>query len=84
MFAINSCLMVVSTVYCFVFLEWQTRPEQKSLKEAGVRNPLGDFFDLNNIKQTIGTLTKKRPNNRRLFLWFLLISMAFYTFQRGW
>ncbi|XP_045784698.1 solute carrier family 46 member 3 isoform X1 [Maniola jurtina] len=82
MFAINSCLMLVSTIYCFVFLEWQTRPEQQSLREAQVTNPIRDFFDLSNIKQTMVTLTKKRSNNRRLFLWFLLISMAFYTFQR--
>nr|XP_026500852.1 proton-coupled folate transporter isoform X1 [Vanessa tameamea] len=82
MFAINSCLMMVATAYCFLFLEWQTRPEQKSLREAGVKNPVNDFFDFNNIKQTLVTLTKKRPHNRRLFLWFLLISMAFYTFQR--
>ncbi|XP_052746888.1 proton-coupled folate transporter [Bicyclus anynana] len=82
MFAINSCLMIIATVYSFLFLNWQTRPEQKSLREAGVKNPIGDFFDFNNIKQTIVTLTKKRPNNRRMFLWFLLISMAFYTFQR--
>ncbi|XP_032527478.1 lysosomal proton-coupled steroid conjugate and bile acid symporter SLC46A3 isoform X2 [Danaus plexippus] len=82
MFAINSCLMLVATLYCTVFLKWQTRPEQRSLKDDDVTNPVKDFFDLNNIRQTLITLTKKRSNNRRLFLWFLLISMAFYTFQR--
>lgn len=83
MFAINTCLMAVATLYTVIFLKWQTRPEQKSLKEAGVKNPVKDFFDVNNIVQTIKTLTKRRPHNRTLFLWFLLISMAFYTFQRG-
>lgn len=83
MFTINTCLMVVATLYCLIFLKWQTRPEQMSLREAGVSNPIKDFFDLENIRQTIRTLTKKRAQKRRLFLWFLLICMAFYTFQRG-
>lgn len=83
MFAINTCLMIVATLHCLFFLKWQTSPTQKTLREAGVTNPIRDFFDVKNIKQTITTLTKKRRNNRRLFLWFLLISMAFYTFQRG-
>ncbi|XP_073954643.1 lysosomal proton-coupled steroid conjugate and bile acid symporter SLC46A3 isoform X2 [Choristoneura fumiferana] len=82
MFAINTSLMTIATVYSFFCLKWQTRPEQKSLREAGVRNPFTDFFDVNNIKQTMLTLTKKRTSYRRLFLWFLLISMALYTFQR--
>ncbi|CAH2034555.1 unnamed protein product, partial [Iphiclides podalirius] len=82
MFLINACLMLVATVYCAIALKWQTRPEQKSLREANVRNPIADFFDLRNINRTLVTLSKKRPNNRRLLLWFLLISMAFYTFQR--
>ncbi|XP_059055159.1 proton-coupled folate transporter isoform X2 [Achroia grisella] len=82
MFAINTSLMVLATLYCLIFLEWQTRPEQKSLREANVNNVITDFFDFNNIKRTVITLTKKRHNNRRLYLWFLLISMAFYTFQR--
>lgn len=83
MFGINSCLMLIATLHCLLFLKWQTRPEQQSLRQAGIRNPIADFFDFNNIKQTLVTLTKRRPQNRRLFLWFLLISMAFYTFQRG-
>ncbi|CAH0716106.1 unnamed protein product, partial [Brenthis ino] len=82
MFTINSSLMIISTLYCLFFLKWQTRPEQRSLREAGVKNPITDFFDLQNIKQTCLTLTKNRPDKRRLYLWFLLISMAFYTFQR--
>ncbi|CAG4955371.1 unnamed protein product [Colias eurytheme] len=82
MFAINSCLMALATLHCIFFLKWQTRSEQVSLRDAGIKNPLKDFFDLNNIKQTFVTLTKHRPNNKRMFLWFLLISMAFYTFQR--
>lgn len=83
MFAINTSLMVIATLYTVIFLKWQTRPEQQTMQQAGIRNPIRDFFDVNNIIQTITTLTKKRPNNRTLFLWFLLISMAFYTFQRG-
>ncbi|XP_053624035.1 probable peptidoglycan muropeptide transporter SLC46 isoform X2 [Plodia interpunctella] len=82
MFAINTCLMVLATLHCLIFLEWQTRPEQKSLREANVKNPITDFFDVKNIKQTLVTLTKKRNNNKRIFLWILLVSMAFYTFQR--
>lgn len=82
MFAINTCLMGIATIYTVLFTKWQTRPEQKSLKQAGVKNPVKDFFDINNITQTIKILTKKRPNNNTLFLWFLLISMACYTFQR--
>ncbi|XP_022121523.1 proton-coupled folate transporter [Pieris rapae] len=82
MFAINSGLMILATFHCIFSLDWQTRNEQRSAREANVTNPITDFFNLNNIKKTIITLTKKRPNNRRLFLWFLLVSMAFYTFQR--
>ncbi|XP_026333444.1 proton-coupled folate transporter, partial [Hyposmocoma kahamanoa] len=82
MFLINTSLMVVATLCCILFLKWQTRPEQKSLREAGATNPLTDFLDINNMKQTLRTLSKPRANHRRLFLWFLLISMAFYTFQR--
>ncbi|KAJ0183899.1 hypothetical protein K1T71_000322 [Dendrolimus kikuchii] len=82
MFAINTALMVIATLSAFLLLEWQTRTEMKSLKQAGLKNPITDFFDVKNIMQTVVTLTKKRSNNRRLFLWFLLISMAFYTFQR--
>ncbi|XP_013179411.1 PREDICTED: proton-coupled folate transporter [Papilio xuthus] len=82
MFLINTCLMLIATIYCIFALKWQTRIEQKSLREANVKNPIADFFEWNNISQTVVTLTKKRPNNRRMLLWFLLISMAFYTFQR--
>ncbi|CAH4038424.1 proton-coupled folate transporter [Pieris brassicae] len=82
MFAINSCLMVLATFHCIFFLEWQTRNEQMPVREAGVIDSIKDFFNINNIKETCVTLTKQRPNNRRLFLWFLLVSMAFYTFQR--
>lgn len=82
MFAINTFLMVLATLHCLIFLDWQTRQEQKSLKEAGVKNPFTDFFDTNNIVQTVVTLTRRRSNNKRLFLWLLLTSMAFYTFQR--
>ncbi|VVD02769.1 unnamed protein product [Leptidea sinapis] len=82
MFAINTSLMVLATLYCVLTLKWQSRAEQVSMRDAGVRNPIKDFFDLNNIKQSVTTLTKKRSHNRRMFLWFLLISTAFYTFQR--
>lgn len=30
----------------------------------------------------MNTLTKKRTNNRRMFLWIFLVAMFFYTFQR--
>lgn len=53
------------------------------MKEAGVVNPITDFFDMSNIKSTVVTLTKKRGTNGRIFLWILLLSMALYTFQRG-
>ncbi|KAL4717813.1 hypothetical protein ACJJTC_000962 [Scirpophaga incertulas] len=82
MFAINTCFMVLATLHCLFTLEWQTGPQQKSLSEAGVKNPVVDFFDYNNVRKTIQTLTKWRVGNRRLFLWFLFLSMAFYTFQR--
>lgn len=83
MFAVNTALMTLATLYTLLFLKWQTRPEQKSLREAGVSNPLVDFFDLNNVRNTFHTLAKKRTHMRRTFLWLLLIAMALYTFQRG-
>ncbi|XP_061704830.1 probable peptidoglycan muropeptide transporter SLC46 isoform X2 [Cydia pomonella] len=82
MFVINTTLILLATLHCLFFLKWQTRPEQMSLRDAGVKNPIVDFFDLKNVKQTMLTLVKKRSNHRTLFLWFLLISMALYTFQR--
>ncbi len=41
-----------------------------------------DYFDKNHVIASIKTLTKKRENFRRMYLWIFMVTMALYTFQR--
>ncbi|XP_026465627.1 uncharacterized protein LOC113368295 isoform X2 [Ctenocephalides felis] len=80
MFAINASMLALAVIYSILRLEWQTTSTQRPLREAS--NVITDFFDKEHVKASIGTLTKKRPHHRRLYLWLFMITMALYTFQR--
>jgi PCFT/HCP family folate transporter-like MFS transporter 1/3 len=43
---------------------------------------LGDFFDRKHFQKTISTLTKEREHGFRTYLILMMLSMAFYAFQR--
>lgn len=43
---------------------------------------VSDFFDKKHVIASVQTLTKKRENYHRLYLWIFMIAMALYTFQR--
>lgn len=82
MFAINAFLISMSIVYSLLNLKWQTTPRQESICKIGCTGWMGDFFDHTHIRNSIDTLTKRRPSRRRMLLWTLLAAMFFYTFQR--
>nr|XP_023016601.1 proton-coupled folate transporter [Leptinotarsa decemlineata] len=80
MFLINTTLMLSAVIYTLLRLEWRSSPTQKPLSEAN--NIFLDFFDYNHVKDTIQTLGKKRPDNKRRFLLMLIVMTALYVFQR--
>ncbi|CAH1180344.1 unnamed protein product [Phaedon cochleariae] len=80
MFVINTLLMVMAFLYTLARLKWRSNPRQRPLSEAD--NKFFDFFDYNHVTNTIDTLFKKRPSNRRSYLLILIVMMALYTFQR--
>lgn len=55
--------------------------EEETLKEP---NCLLDFFDKDHLIQSCKTIIKKRPNHGRIYLLAIVLSMALYTFQRGY
>lgn len=79
MFAVNVTLLLLSLIYSFVWLKWQTSPRQQPLSGA---NWLLDFFDMRHVATTMRTLVKSRRNHGKLHLWLLLLAMCLYTFQR--
>lgn len=78
MFSINATLLVIAIIYSLLNLEWQTQQRQ----QISNNNPFIDFFDKKHVEETIKTLTKKRENHGRAYLWILLLAMGLYTFQR--
>ncbi|PSN33957.1 hypothetical protein C0J52_19648 [Blattella germanica] len=60
MFAINASLLLAATVYAFLFLQWHTTASQKPVP----RNCLGDFFDLDHVRQSVRAVVRKRPGYR--------------------
>ncbi|XP_018323962.1 proton-coupled folate transporter isoform X2 [Agrilus planipennis] len=81
MFLINCSLLVVSIIYSLVRLEWRTSERQRPLSEAA--NIVTDFFDYKHVVDTFHTLFRRRSGKKRCFLLLLIVSMAFYTFQRN-
>lgn len=80
MFIVNATLLVLAIVYSLIRLKWQTSSRQQPLPPG--TNLLVDFFDTKHVTTTMRTLVKSRPNHGKLHLWFLLLAMCFYTFQR--
>lgn len=80
MFIVNATLLVLGIVYSLVWLKWQTSPRQQPLPSG--TNLLVDFFDMKHVASTIRIMVKSRFNHGKLHLWFLLLAMALYTFQR--
>lgn len=80
MFTINASLLFLAIVYSFIRLDWRTNEKQRPLSEAN--NVFTDFFDGDHVVQTVSTICKRRPNRQRTYLLILILSMAFYTFQR--
>ncbi|CAH1972827.1 unnamed protein product [Acanthoscelides obtectus] len=80
MFVINTILMALSVIYTLIRLDWQSNEHQRPLSEA--KNIFLDFFDYNHVVATVKTITKKRRNNRRTYLYCLIIMMSIYVFQR--
>lgn len=65
-----------------VTLQWQTTENQRPISDIGYRNIFSDFFDKNHAIRSFKVVIKKRPDNRRPYIWLILIAMGFYTFQR--
>lgn len=80
MFIVNATLLVLAIVYSLLWLKWQTSPRQQPLPSG--TNLLVDFFDMKHVASTIRMMLKSRLHHGKLHLWFLLLAMAFYTFQR--
>lgn len=81
-FIINASLLLLSVIYSFFKLKWQTTTKQRPLTDLPASKWLGDFFDKNHLKSTIRTLVKKRDRNFRTYIIIVMISMALYAFQR--
>lgn len=65
-----------------VYFQLRTLSEQKPIGRVGCIGILKDFFDKKHAEETVKTLSKKRNQHRRMFLWICLIATFFYTFQR--
>ncbi|XP_012235348.1 lysosomal proton-coupled steroid conjugate and bile acid symporter SLC46A3 [Linepithema humile] len=79
MFAINATLLALAIIYSFMRLKWRTSSQQQPLVGT---NWLLDFFDMRHVITTVRTLVKSRLHHGKLHLWFLLLAMCLYTFQR--
>lgn len=82
MFAINASCLAAAILYSTLHLKWKTNDKQRSITEVGCCGILPDFFDKEHVIQSVKTMTKRRPMNRRAYLWMFMIAMLFYTFQR--
>uniref|UniRef100_A0A336MAY0 CSON012416 protein n=1 Tax=Culicoides sonorensis TaxID=179676 RepID=A0A336MAY0_CULSO len=82
MFACNAFLLLLSIIYSIVCLKWQTTESQRPLSDIGYQHIFTDFFDKNHAIRSFQAVVKKRPDNRRMYIWLILIAMGFYTFQR--
>lgn len=80
MFIVNATLLALAIIYSLMRLKWQTSPRQQPLPTG--TNLLVDFFDTKHVVTTTRTMVKSRLNHGKLHLWFLLLAMCLYTFQR--
>ena len=79
MFSINTMMILIAIIYSLYNLEWQTTENQIPISWGNI---FFDFFDRCHVLETISTITKKRINHRREYLWIVLTCMMLYTFQR--
>lgn len=82
MFAINASLLLLSLIYTFFRLKWQTTDTQRPISDIGYSNLLGDFFNREHLAKSLNTIMRPRAENRRAIIWILLFAMGFYTYQR--
>lgn len=82
MFAINASLLLLSIIYSIVRLKSRTTDRHVSILELPWYRMPGDFFDRKHVVTSLKTFFKKRTMNRRIYLYILMVSMSFYTFQR--
>ncbi|CRK99795.1 CLUMA_CG013103, isoform A [Clunio marinus] len=82
MFVINASLLFLGIVYTLLNLKWQTTPKQQPLTDLPWTKWIPDFFDKKHFMSSMKTLCKRRNNNYRTYIIFMMISMAFYAFQR--
>lgn len=59
-----------------------TSPKQRPIGEVGCRGLADDFFDKKHVTDSFRTLSRKRTNHGRVYLWILMAAMFFYVFQR--
>lgn len=64
------------------YFQWLTTDKQRSITEIKCTGILSDFFDRQHVVDSIRTLTKYRPSNRRMYLCIFMVAMLCYTFQR--
>lgn len=62
--------------------QWQTTTKQRLITELSFIGMIKDYFDKNHVIDSFKTLSKKRDELRRLYLWIFMVAMALYTFQR--
>ena len=82
MFTINASLLLLCIIYTLWNLQWQTTSNQKPITDIPWMNWLSDFFDKKHFIKSVSTLTKRRHDGRRSYLFVMMISMALYAFQR--
>ena len=82
MFIINASLLFIAILYSIINLNWRTTDRQQSICELRWYQMPLDFFDKRHVVLSLKTFCKKRTLNRRIYLFILMIAMAFYTFQR--
>lgn len=82
MFAINASLVFLAILYSTIRLKSRTTDRQISILEVPWYRIPADFFDRSHVVRSMHTFFKKRAMNRRIYLYILMVSMSFYTFQR--
>ncbi|XP_014256849.1 proton-coupled folate transporter-like [Cimex lectularius] len=77
MFTVNAAFLVAAIVVAWAVMDWKTTEGP-----CDVSGPCFGLVDFGHVAASFKTLFKPRRNNRRLFLFLVLIAMALYTFQR--
>ncbi|KAI8430933.1 hypothetical protein MSG28_001049 [Choristoneura fumiferana] len=83
MFAINTSLMTIATVYSFFCLKWQTRPEQKSLREADER-PVMYLYVQNVFQWDLAAYSNFRTYNSTAYVLLMLFGIPLMSKVLRW